>query len=448
MRWVNIAAGALVTGFMFGCATVDRYPDPGDLVNTAHLEAITERVELDGNTVSVVHIYAEAPDYHPVTDDDEGFTCVDDVARAARFYLNRYQRTGDKALLVPAKEMLRFLVAMQTPEGNSYNFLFPDLSINRDHKNSVAQFGWWAARGFRSIALGVKVFEGVDDLFREELLSAGERSLMRLEEINVHRTYTGYPLGKDVASVIVLGLLDWKAATDDPRADALIDKFASWVYAGRHEPTAAFPHVVHEPWKNLWHAWGQLQVEALARAGADRGREEWLTSARDEAESWNRRFLIVQPIAFFEFVGDDTTGTRLYAQIAYDLNCVVQGNRALYDITGDESFATTAEVAGSWFFGNNITGDPMYDTATGRGYDGIIAATERNLNSGAESTIESLLALEALAGLPDAGRMMALQRVPQEGTDVSSEFSGGGITVRFSERDRAGWYDIEKENRN
>ncbi len=40
----------------------------------------------------------------------------------------------------------------------------------------------------------------------------------------------------------------------------------------------------------------------------------------------------------------------------------------------------------------------MYDPATGRTYDGIIAPGQVNPNSGAESTIEGLFALTALAG--------------------------------------------------
>jgi hypothetical protein len=199
--------------------------------------------------------------------------------------------------------------------------------------------------------------------------------------------------------------------------------------------------VIHEPWENLWHAWGQLQVEALARAGDALDRGDWVASARDEAESWHRRFLITQPIAYFEFEDGDTTATRYYSQIAYDLNCIVQSNRALYEITGDKSFAQAAGVAGSWFFGNNVTGQQMYDPATGRGYDGIISASERNMNSGAESTIESLLALEALAGIPGAEKMLGLRSI--EGSPPG--FSDGSVTIRFTERQQTGWYDVITE---
>lgn len=54
------------------------------LVNTSHLDYLTIPVTFpSGIKASGIYIYSEAPDYHFVTDSDEGFTCVDDIARAA-----------------------------------------------------------------------------------------------------------------------------------------------------------------------------------------------------------------------------------------------------------------------------------------------------------------------------------------------------------------------------
>jgi hypothetical protein len=41
----------------------------------------------------------------------------------------------------------------------------------------------------------------------------------------------------------------------------------------------------------------------------------------------------------------------------------------------------------------------MWDPATGRGFDGIINEGKINLNAGAESTIEALLALQEVGQL-------------------------------------------------
>ena len=53
---------------------------------------------------------------------------------------------------------------------------------------------------------------------------------------------------------------------------------------------------------------------------------------------------------------------------------------------------------GRWFTGVNDANRPVYDPPTGRTYDGIVGPGKVNPNSGAESTIEGLFALTALAG--------------------------------------------------
>jgi hypothetical protein len=64
-----------------------------------------------------------------------------------------------------------------------------------------------------------------------------------------------------------------------------------------------------------------------------------------------------------------------------------------YDLLKDSLFLNTAINAVKWFFKNNPAGVLMYDPQTGRGYDGVIDFGKINTNSGAESTIESLLSI-------------------------------------------------------
>ena len=56
-------------------------------VNSSHLDYLYEEINVDGKEMAIVHIYSNAPDYKYIGDDDEGFACVDDVARAAVYYL-------------------------------------------------------------------------------------------------------------------------------------------------------------------------------------------------------------------------------------------------------------------------------------------------------------------------------------------------------------------------
>jgi hypothetical protein len=75
---------------------------------------------------------------------------------------------------------------------------------------------------------------------------------------------------------------------------------------------------------------------------------------------------------------------------------MVQGLISVYQATGNPDYARMAGLAASWFTGNNAAHTAMYDPATGRGYDGIIAPDKINRNAGAESTIETLMAMQSV----------------------------------------------------
>jgi hypothetical protein len=67
-----------------------------------------------------------------------------------------------------------------------------------------------------------------------------------------------------------------------------------------------------------------------------------------------------------------------------------------YEVTHEEKYFTRATELAGWFTGKNFAGKPMFDASEGRGFDGIDETLAINRNSGAESTIESLLSLQAL----------------------------------------------------
>jgi multiple sugar transport system substrate-binding protein len=94
----------------------------------------------------------------------------------------------------------------------------------------------------------------------------------------------------------------------------------------------------------------------------------------------------------------------------------VEGFLAIADATGERRYAVSAGLAAGWLVGANGAGIRMYDTTSGRTFDGIDADTTAvgvkiNRNAGAESTIEALLALQRVSGNPDAAAAMRLQPV-------------------------------------
>jgi hypothetical protein len=67
-----------------------------------------------------------------------------------------------------------------------------------------------------------------------------------------------------------------------------------------------------------------------------------------------------------------------------------------YELMKDTLYLNIAMKGIKWFFKDNPCNSMMYDPITGRGYDGINSYAEVNRNSGAESTIESLLSVSRL----------------------------------------------------
>ena len=69
------------------------------IVNFGHLDHLTEKISFQGDSVNIVHIYSNYPDYAWVgaaESGPEGIACVDDAARAAVVSLRHYELTKDE----------------------------------------------------------------------------------------------------------------------------------------------------------------------------------------------------------------------------------------------------------------------------------------------------------------------------------------------------------------
>lgn len=85
-------------------------------------------------------------------------------------------------------------------------------------------------------------------------------------------------------------------------------------------------------------------------------------------------------------------GTRQYFdQQPEDVTAIIQALNVMFQLTNKESYKELAYKAFSWFLGNNVLGQVVYDRTTGGCYDGV-GKKFINLNQGAESTISYLLA--------------------------------------------------------
>jgi hypothetical protein len=383
-------------------------------VNLAHLSFLVEDVTIAGQPMAITHIYSEFPKYEWVDASGEGIAALDDAARAAVVYLTDFERTSDPASLDKARRLLNFAIYLQADDGEFYNFILDrNGTINKTGNTSYKSSGWWAARGGWALALGYRVFKSQDaayaamlrdhftrirDVWSREVASPYGK-FSPLHGVNVPGWLIGQ--GGDVTSIVVLALLEYDQAEgmSDAATRDLLDKLCEGlsVYQNgddRNYPWSMHPDSAAAPFS--WHAWGSTQTFALARAGKQLNRPEWIESARREADTFYARLLAG------EMVSDWGVLPSTYPQIAYGVNSMTQGLLALNDATGDDKYARMAGLAAGWFYGNNSAGFPMYDPATGRGYDGLLGPSEFrvNRNSGGESTIEALMALQAVSANP------------------------------------------------
>jgi len=397
----------------FGFTSYILAQEPASLVNFSHLDRLTEQIAFYGDTVSIVHVYANYPDYHWVDANDsgpEGIACVDDAARAAVVFLRYYELTHAASSLTKGRALLKFVMKMQAEDGEFYNFILADHAINRKGKTSYKSFGWWAARGVWSMSLGCRIFKTIDPQLSDELRKRVGLTFPYIDELlkrydtvkNVGQfrvpQWLVYQSGADVSSELMLGLTEYYCATGEERAKDFIKRLADGLRIMQDGNSSTYPYGLHRSWETMWHMWGNGETQALAYAGTILNDTVMMRSAEKEAQGFYARLLIQ---GFMKEMDVAHPEARVnYEQIAYGVRPMVVGLLRLYDGTKNELYEAMAGLAASWFFGNNILHEALYDTATGRGYDGIRDSLTINKNSGAESTIEALHTLVELDNYP------------------------------------------------
>lgn len=380
-------------------------------VNFAHFDHLYAERDLGGERVGILHIYSEAPDYRFAIEPREGYTCVDDVARGI-VLLSAGNPDAKRRHQI---EMLtRFVLHMQADNGYFHNFLWGDGRINREYRTSLAELNWWSLRALWGLEAALPHLSPhtakrartaadrlVGNLTRDLPVSANGTTTVEGLAIP-----TRLPLesGADAGSTALLGLLPHYARTRDGATAALIGRIGDGLVAMQAGDAKRFPHGAHLSWRNSWHAWGNAQAYALLRAGKALGRRDFIDSALREVDHFYPYLLHTGMRSSFTLSQTAKSYTpreqQRYPQIAYGLAPMILAATEAYRQTGQPRYRTIAEQLARWFTGSNDARRPVYDPTTGRAYDGIVGPGKVNPNSGAESTIEGLLALTALAGTP------------------------------------------------
>lgn len=396
--WIGLVGTLVLSMFPPGCDSAPGEEPQEEVTprfNLAHLDYLGEDGTQGGETYRIVHIYADAPSYDWVSDSDEGAACVDDATRAAVVYLRHYELTGDAASADKAERLLRFIMAMQTPSGLFYNFVWNlELDINTTHQNSRADaFEWWSARAVWALGTGIRVLADRDPELANVMAERVALTYPHLNQLlSRYGQYTSRggrqvpqwlvgESGADATSELLMGLVALNRARPTPALSRMIAEFGEGIASMQYGSMNTFPYGAHASWIDTWHGWGNSQTQALSEAGLT-------ASAEFEAQQFYPRLLVDGWLHSFSL--DDPGSVREFEQIAYAVRGVSVGLIRLFEATGDVRYAKMAGLAASWFTGNNVASTVMYEPATGRGFDGINRSDAVNRNSGAESTIEAL----------------------------------------------------------
>lgn len=399
------------------------------LVNLMHLNHLYEEITIGNTKLGAIWIYCEAPDYRLVGDEDEGFTCVDDVARALVFYCRHYNVHPSSEMLKKIQTLSEFLLYMQAESGYFYNFMLPDRQINTSHVNSMEGPNWWSWRALWALselnlleAEELKALQNRSRLAVEvviknmETLCSSPAETATFDKITVPKCLADQ--GADQAGVMMMGLANiYRLTPSEPVKQQLLF-WGNLLLQTQYGDAGTPPYYAFLSWQNYWHAWGNSQAYALLYAGRILEHQPFTEAGLNEVRHFYPYCIAQGFIHEFKVVknGDNTvlTDVKPFSQIAYNIRPMVFASLEAFAVTDDEQYARTAGQLASWFFGNNPAKQHMYNPATGRTFDGIGSPTEVNRNSGAESTIEALLALQAIESVPEAKKeLIQFMRKPR-----------------------------------
>jgi hypothetical protein len=392
------------------------------LVNPTHLDSLYQKITLANKTeLGVIHIYSEYPDYRWVKDPIEGVSAIDDVARAVVFYQRQYQSSGSAADLEKVKSLVQFILHQRADNGYFYNFIYPDHSINKTYKTSVAEPNWWTWRALWALteayptlaktdaALAKKVHETIfattdviynDFNFKQ---TRGEKDGIAVAE------WLPQTAG-DQAGVLLMGLSNAYTLNSKPEIEKMMRALAAGIMLMQVQDASSPVNGAFLSWQNMWHGYGNSQAYALLMAGETLGDRDMIKAAFNELDHFQPA-LIKKGLANWFTVqqkGEKVTviEEQKFAQIAYIIRPMVFANVKAWQISRDTAYLQQAVDLSLWLFKQNPAKAQMYFPATGIAFDGIDSPTKVNKNSGAESTIEALLTLQMVESVPEAKRLL------------------------------------------
>lgn len=379
-------------------------------INFNHFNHLYKEIDFKGKKVGIVHIYSKYPNYVFDIEPNEGYTCVDDVARAIVMVSKYLEVFGnDEVALEKLKNLTEFVLQMQNENGYFNNFIWNNLAINTTYITSVAKLDWWSLRALLGLESAYPFLKsnqelaGRIELAAQKLIINIKRDLpissLNTEFINGIEFPT-WLIGKhaaDQSALLMLGLLKNYERTTDGDAKLLIEAMAKGIMVMQIGDTDNYPYGAFLSWENMWHAWGNNQSYALLKVGTKFNNQEYIDSALKEIDNFYPKLLKngFAEAFWIKKTGDVFTESERnnYPQIAYGLRPMVWATAEAYKYSNNEKHLTLAKDLKLWLLGENVANIAIYNANNGVCFDGVIGLNQVNRNSGAESTIESLLIL-------------------------------------------------------
>ena len=392
-------------------------PDP-DALNILHLDALYEEILMAGDTVGIVHVSSLAPDYRLAEYPEDGMASTYDASGAAVFYLHQYKANGDQHSLRKARHLLRFLLHMHAPSGYFYNYIWNDSRINAEGINSRAVPSAWSWRVLWAFGEALDILDPNDPIiymisrYRNILINTvihdGHFGSKATASVMGATLPTWLPQGASAseASVLLLGL---SKALQQPSYSVNLDKADVEAHI-RHFAEGIMMMQVHAPGMaedgaflsrdNSWQAAGNLQAYALLTSGAQLKDTLMIHAALHEIDTYYPSLIKTEMLHQWSWQKDAgkyaSFDRKVFPQEVEGLRPAVWACLKAYQLNGERKYLDQAKALAGWLTGNNPAHQPMFDPATGLAFDGIKAEGEINKNSGALSTVESLLILQAL----------------------------------------------------
>jgi len=385
-------------------------PLTNELINFDHFNHLYKEITLNNTNVGIIHIYSEYPNYTYAIEPSEGFTCVDDVSRAIIMLSNYVEVFGNNEIASEKiKNLTEFILQMQNQNGYFNNFLWNDFSINTTYQTSVAEMNWWSFRALWALETAyphlIKDTEMTDRirLAIEKLVANIKRDLdtnnTNTEYINTIELPTWLPKksAADQSAILILGFLKNYIRTGNNDVKTMINRLAMGIMLMQKGTAEKYPFGAFLSHENLWHAWGNSQAYALLKAGQEFNNPDYIDRAYLEIENLYPKLLKngFSEAFWIQKLGANyiETDKNTYPQIAYGIRPMLWAASEAYQHSNDKNHLEIAHELAQWISGENDANRAIYSPNTGICFDGITGPNEVNKNSGAESTLETLLML-------------------------------------------------------